>query len=327
MTDASKSRPRWRTALFAALLLAGLVVAVLHFGDLKRFAEMARRAEPIWLAAAFGLQGATYLFLALGWSAVLDKAKAPQPLRRLMPIALAKLFVDQVVPAAGMGGNVLLVDRLIALGAPRAAAVSTLLISVLGYFAAYAVLALAMMVALWLHHAASAAVVGPLTAFLLVALAIPSLWLWLWRRGERPLPHWMERFPPLARLMEIVGQAPEELVRDRALIARVAGWNAMIVIADAATLAACLHALGGPMLPLTAFIALMAANIAVTLAPLPLGLGSFEASCTATQAMLGVPVAAALAATLLLRILTLWLPLLPGLWLMRRTGQRRRKRR
>jgi hypothetical protein len=34
----------------------------------------------------------------------------------------------------------------------------------------------------------------------------------------------------------------------------------------------------------------MMANIAVTLAPLSLGLGSFEATCTATHAMLGVRV-------------------------------------
>ncbi len=313
--------------LFAGAVLAGLVVVVLHFGDLRRFAEMARAADPAWLIAALVLQGATYAFLALGWSAVLDKAGAPQPLRQLLPIAFAKLFVDQVVPAAGVGGNVLLVDRLMALGTPRGAAVSALLISVLGYYADYGVMALAMLMALWLHHEATALVVGPVTAFLLVALAIPSLWLWLWRRGERPLPHWMERFPPLARLMEIVGQAPAELVRDRRLIARVATWNGLIVLADAATLATCLHALGGPLTPVTAFIALMAANIAVTLAPLPLGLGSFEATCTATQAMLGVPVAAALAATLLLRTLTLWLPLLPGLWLMPRTVDRGKGRR
>ncbi|MGZ3268583.1 MAG: lysylphosphatidylglycerol synthase transmembrane domain-containing protein [Croceibacterium sp.] len=316
----------WRTAPFAAVVLAGLVAVVLHLSDLERFAEMARRAEPFWLLAGFAFQFATYAFLALGWQAVLRRAGSPQLLRRLLPIALCKLFVDQVVPAAGMGGNVLLVDRLRALGAPRGTAVSTLLVSILGYYAAYAALALAMMVALWLHHAATALVVGPVTAFLLVTLAIPSLYLWTWKRGARPLPRLLERFPPLARLLATVSQAPPELVGDRPLIARVAMWNGLIVVADAATLAVCLHALGGPLLPLTAFIAVMAAAIAVTLAPLPMGLGSFEATCTATLAMLGVPVAAALAATLLLRMLTLWLPLLPGLWLMRRAGHRGRKR-
>lgn len=314
---------RWRAVLIVAVVLAGLVAVVLHGGDFRRFAEMVRRAEPSWMLAAFGFQFTTYVFLALGWQAVLRRAGSPQPLRRLIPIAFSKLFVDQVVPAAGMGGNVLLVDRLITLGTTRETAVSTLLVSVLGYYAAYAVLALLMMVALWLHHAATAVVVWPVTAFLLVTMAIPSLWLWLWKRGERPLPRWMERLPPLARLMDIVGRAPADLVGDRQLIAQVAVWNGLIVFADGATLATCLHALGGPLLPVTAFVAVMAAAIAVTLAPLPMGLGSFEATCTATLAMLDVPVAAALAATLLLRMLTLWLPLLPGMWLIRRADHRR----
>jgi uncharacterized protein (TIRG00374 family) len=313
-------RHRWRTALFAAAVLAALVAVVLHFGDLRRFVDMARKAQPAWMIAAVGLQATTYLFLALGWSAVLDKAGAPLPLWRLFRIAILKLFIDQVVPAAGMSGNVLLVERLRARGTPKGAAMSTLLVSVIGFYAAYAVLALAMMVALWLQHEAKVIIVGPVTAFLVVAVAVPALWLWLWRRGEGAMPRWMEGIKPLARLMEIVGQAPKELVYDRWLVARVAFWNGLIFIADAATLAVCLRALGGPFLPLPGFIALMAASIAVTLAPLPMGLGSFEATCTATLAMLGVPAAAALAATLLLRMLTLWLPLLPGLWLMRRAG-------
>jgi uncharacterized membrane protein YbhN (UPF0104 family) len=59
------------------------------------------------------------------------------------------------------------------------------------------------------------------------------------------------------------------------------------------------------------------ASIVVTLGPLPLGLGSFEATSTATLHLLGVPVEAAFAGTMLLRLLTLWLPLIPGMILMR----------
>jgi hypothetical protein len=49
---------------------------------------------------------------------------------------LGKLFADHVIPSAGIGGNVLLIDRLTALGAPRGAAVATLLVSLIGYYAA-----------------------------------------------------------------------------------------------------------------------------------------------------------------------------------------------
>jgi len=50
----------------------------------------------------------------------------------------------------------------------------------------------------------------------------------------------------------------------------------------------------------------------------PLGLGTFEATCVAMLRTLGVLLEAALTATLLLRGFTLWLPMLPGLLLARR---------
>jgi glycosyltransferase 2 family protein len=52
--------------------------------------------------------------------------------------------------------------------------------------------------------------------------------------------------------------------------------------------------------------------------PIPLGLGTFETACVGMLALLGVAIESALTATLLLRGLTFWLPMVPGLWLARR---------
>ena len=49
-----------------------------------------------------------------------------------------------------------------------------------------------------------------------------------------------------------------------------------------------------------------------------LGLGTFEAGTTGMLTLLGMPVEAALSATILLRGLTFWLPMLPGVWITRR---------
>ncbi len=321
MADPGESRKQHdvgRTGWLVGLIaIAGLIGAVLHFGEIERFAAMLRRAEPFWLLAALALQGSTYVAVSAGWNLVLARAGAPRPLRRLLPVALAKLFADQALPGAGMGGNVVLVARLTALGVPRSAAVAALLVSLVGYYAAYALLVLFMLLVLWLHGRATPLLVGLVTAFLLVALAIPSIALWLRARGSRPLPAWIERLGPIRKLLEIMGEAPRDLVADRRLIARVAGCNALVFLADSLTLAACLCALGEPLLPASAFIALMTASIVATLGPIPMGLGSFEATSTAMLGMLGVPIEPALAATLLLRGLTLWLPLVPGMILLR----------
>ena len=124
-------------------------------------------------------------------------------------------------------------------------------------------------------------------------------------------------------MLAIIGEAPARLVHDRGLILRVSLWNGLIFVVDAGTLAACLCALGQPWHPFTAFIGLMIGSIAATLVPVPLGLGSFEASCIAMLTLLGVRIEPAMTATLLLRGLTLWLPLVLGLALIRRRHLRR----
>ena len=228
-----------------------------------------------------------------------------------------------MIPMAGMGGNMLLVDRLVALGAPRSAAVAVLLVSTTGFYAAYAVLAVATWGLLWLDGKATLPIDVVVALFLCVALAIPGSALWLRRRGRNPSPLALERFKFVRNFMHIIAEAPTALVGDRRLILRVAFLNGLVVAADATTLMICFRALGQPVSFETAFIAVMAASMVVTLGPLPLGLGSFEAGSTAMLHLLGVPLEAALAATLLLRGFTLWLPLLPGLFLLR-PGTRKR---
>lgn len=102
--------------LAIVLSVAGAIFVVVHFADLERFLRLLRQAQPIWLLAAVGLQALTYISVAMGWKQVLAKAENPRKLSSLLPIALSKLFADQAVPAAGMGGNLLLIDRLTRLG-------------------------------------------------------------------------------------------------------------------------------------------------------------------------------------------------------------------
>jgi len=314
----------WRNWFVGAIIAAALVGAVLHWGELRNFAGLLQRAEPGWLILAIALQLSTYVSVASGWQAVMLRAEGKRyPMRPLVRIALSKLFADQALPTAGMGGNVLLVDQLVALGATRGTAIAALLISLLGFYASYLLFALAALFLLWLQGEATPLMVGLVTSLVLVAIAIPALALWLRRRGDKPLPAAVENVRPIRQLLETVAQAPAELIHDRRLFFRVMLCNALVFGADIVTLYTCLWALGTAASLATALIAYMLAAIAVTLGPIPLGLGSFEVVCTSTLHLLGVPIEAALASTLLLRLLILWLPLVPGLVLMRRMLRRR----
>lgn len=315
----------WRRWLLGLLTAAALVWAIFHFGELAAFGQLLTRAQPLWLALALTLQALTYVSVAGGWGMVLARAGAPQKLCRLAPIALTKLFADQAMPTAGLGGNIVLIDQLARLGVPRGTAVAALIVSLIGYYAAYAVFAVAMLVLLWLHDHATPLMVGLVTTFLLVALAMPTLALWLRRRGSRPLPAVLERLGPIRILLDTLAQAPTDLIADRGLVARVALCNGLVFLLDAATLLACLLALGGGAAFSTAFIALIMASIVATLGPIPLGLGTFEATCTGTLHLLGVGLEQAFAATVLLRLLTLWAPMAPGMVLMHLGARRKPK--
>jgi Mg2+-importing ATPase len=70
--------------------------------------------------------------------------------------------------------------------------------------------------------------------------------------------------------------------------------------------------------PALVFASFMLSTLARTLGPVPGGLGIFEAASVASLKLAGVPIAAGLAATLLFRGLSYWLPMAPGILLARR---------
>lgn len=299
------------------MLIAGIVIAVLHWGDVKKFGLLVTQSKPLWLAAAALLQLATYIGLAAQWWLVLRRGRTPEEGGDLFRLTFAKHFADQVIPTAGVSGNVLLLDRLVSLGVPRANAVAALLLQIIAYYLSYALGALWVIVVLWWKSRMSVLLTAAVLVFLIVAAGIPALTLWLHRRGQGRLPWLLARWSKARRFFELVGEAPRELVRDPRLIGALTLLNGLVFIADAATMQACVFALGVHA-PLSAgYVAFMLASIAVILGPVPMGLGSFEAVSIAMLRLFGVPFEAALSATLLFRGFTLWLPLIPGGLLLR----------
>jgi glycosyltransferase 2 family protein len=307
----------WRRWFIALLLVAALVFAVLHWGDVTKFASLIGQARPIWLAGALLLQFATYVFLSIEWKLVLRAGGHKRAMRKLLPITISKLFADQVVPTAGMSGNVLLVDRLTAIDVPRRHAVAAVILAIIGYYLSYAICAIAAVVMLWRHGGASLFAVGIVGLFLAVAVAIPCAALWLQHKGRGAMPGWLTRFASMRELFEMIGEAPRELVRSPRLIGELALLNGAVFLIDAATMLVCLLAVSQPFSISAAYVPFIMASIVVTLGPIPLGLGSFEAVSVGMMRLLGVPFEAAVSATLLFRGFTLWLPLVAGGILMR----------
>jgi uncharacterized protein (TIRG00374 family) len=315
----------WRSWLLALLLVAGVVVAVLHWGDVEQFAALVAHAQPLWLLAAAGAQLLTYVALALQWREVLRAADCRAPFGKLLGLTVSKHFADQMVPTAGMSGNVVVVDRLQAIGASRPVALATLIITIIAYYASYGLVSFIALILLWVHGHSSWVVFGPIGASLGLSAAVPALALWLQRKGAEAIPRWLRRIRTVCELFEMIKEAPTRLVRSERLTAKCAALNGAVFALDGLTMQFCLFALGVHASFSTAFSAFIMASIVVTLGPIPMGLGSFEAVSIAMLRAMGVPFEAALSATLLFRGYTLWVPLLPGMIAARR--QLRRKSR
>jgi uncharacterized protein (TIRG00374 family) len=308
----------WRRWLLAGLIIGAVVVGALHWGDVKKFAELTAKAEPVWLAGALLLQFSTYVSLSAQWWLVLQKAGSGQPMLRLLPLTITKLFADQVVPTAGVSGNVLLVDRLKAIGVPREHAMAAIILAIIAYYLSYAagtVIAVAMLA---LRGKLSLLPLAVAALLLAIATGIPAAVLWLRDKGDDVLPGWLRRRESVREMFEMVGEAPRELVRDPKLIVELSLLNFAVFVADALTLLVCLFALGAQAPFDAAFVAFTMAAIVTLLGAVPLGLGSFEATSIATLRLMGVPFEAALSATLLYRGFALWLPLGLGAVLTKR---------
>ncbi len=305
----------WFTGL---LLLAGLILLVTHFGELQHFAQLLRQAEPAWLILALLLQAGTYTSVAAVWYITLRREGQRQTLASLIPVGVAKLFSDQAMPSGGVSGTAFFIAALQRRGVPPNLCMAILLLSLVSYYAAYLLAALASVLLLWFYHAISAWIIGVVVIFCSVAVGIPAAALWLRSLGNNELPAPLLRIPGVRQFMHNIANAPANLLRNPTLLLATVLLQAAVFLFDAATLWVMLQVVGEAVSFWVALPSFVLASMVATVAPIPLGLGTFEATCVSMLGVLGVPLEAALTATLLLRGFTLWLPMLPGMWLAKR---------
>jgi glycosyltransferase 2 family protein len=322
---APRSWRRSLTWLSGILILALVVLIAIKFSELERFAEIARNAQPIWLLAAFVLQALTYVCAAGVWQATLRRAGVRVRFSSIVPLGLAKLFTDQTLPTGGIGGAVLVVTGLERRGVPKRIGMAALLMGLISYYVAYVTAVIAALLILYSQRSLSHAMIVAAALFGFIAIAIPTIVLrarhWLGQKsGHGPtalIKKWLNRIPGLSALTSAFSKAPSDLLRSPLSLAVAIVLQIMVFTLDAGTLWVMLKATGVEASLAVAIAAFVMASLAATVAPMPLGLGTFEAVCVTMLHIQGLSVETALTATLLLRGFTFWLPMLPGLLLAR----------
>lgn len=303
--------------LVGGAMLGGVVAVALHWSEERELLQVAREAEPWWLAVALLLQAGTYLAQAGIWRGVARARGVKVPLALACRLSLAKLFIDQALPSAGISGTVLAAHALAQRGVGRGIVMAAMVIDGIAYYGAYA---LALLVALLVAAPTGTTRLLFLPGALLLALFSAAFGAAALLAAGRRVP-WkgkIRRIPLLGTVAALLAQSDAALVRSPALLARSVGLQLAVVLLDAATVLVLVYALGATAPPLRVFGSFMASSLLRTVSIIPGGLGVFEAASVVTLQQAGTSIPVALGATLLFRGLSFWLPMAPGLWFTRK---------
>jgi uncharacterized protein (TIRG00374 family) len=315
--DDSGRRKKWfhgANVLLGVVLLGVVVVVSQNLSEGQHFADLLHQARPEWLLVGVGAQLATYLASSAIWYRIARRHSQQRiGFWNFFALGFAKLFVDQVVPSAGIGGTIVVVRGLRKRGLSRPLATAAVLVDLVAFYVGQGLAVIAALVAVLVDPVGSGWIVAAGVVFLVIASVVPGLIFWVNHKGARSVPRVLRRIEAVRRFLATLAAAPKSVVRDVPLTLECSAWQLAVILLDAATLGAMLYGLG--LHP--SFAAVLAAHVlasaVASLGVLPAGLGVFEATSIATLRLLNVPLEAALAATMLSRGLMLWIPLVPGL--------------
>jgi uncharacterized membrane protein YbhN (UPF0104 family) len=293
---------RIRQILCLLPLLLVTVVAVRHRSVLvEGFGHLAHAQWP-WLVAAAGATCLTWVAAALTRQGAVVE---PLPKRRLLATQFAAGAANHLLPT-GLGASAVNLRFMTVCGVPLARSSAALALYLLaesiGRLGLLAVLFIAFPGALRLGTLLPEGALGPLLLALAAVLAVAAGVLACVRRLRTAV---------FSFLRTALGEARSVHTRPARALALWGGSLAFPAL-QAAGLAAVGQALGLPVPPLHMALAYLAATVAVALVPTPGGIGSVEAALVVALVAAGGPLAVATAVVLAYRIITVWLPLLPG---------------
>ncbi|MFI2192528.1 YbhN family protein [Streptomyces coeruleorubidus] len=293
---------RLRQILCLLPLLLVTVVAVRHRPVLAEGFAHLGNAEWPWLLAAVGATCLTWVAAACTrQGAVVERL----PRRRLLATQFAAGAANHLLPT-GLGASAVNLRFMTVCGLPLARSSAALALYLLaesvGRVALLGVLFVAFPDALRLGTLVPQTAFGPLLAgagvVFVIAVAVPAL-----------VPR--VRSAVLSFLRTALGEARSVHTRPARALALWGGSFAFPAL-QATVLVLVGRAMGLDVPPAHMAVAYLAATVAVALVPTPGGIGSVEAALVMALVAAGGPAAVATAVVLAFRVITVWLPLLPG---------------
>ncbi|NTW13618.1 MAG: flippase-like domain-containing protein [Candidatus Moranbacteria bacterium] len=317
-TESGLSKLPIAPLLTSFIVIFGISVALFErFGDFGLLLGIFREAEPWWLVAAVAFQVLTYVSAGEVWNVAMRAAGRPLRKGILARLAIERMTIDQFMPSAGIAGHLGTLQALRHFGVTFSVAMEAIFVDLISHFVAYVAAAIAAFVLLSMQHEITPVVMLTLGAFAVIASVMLTTTVLFLRNRDlvRIIPSWISKRKRIARLLAIVSQISTERILDRNVSVKSVFFQSCIFILDGVTLWASLRAVGEYADPAVCFASLVIALVAGTVLFIPGGVGVFEVGSVTTLVGLGVSFEGALAGTLLFRGLSLWIPLIPGVFL------------
>ena len=305
---AQVTRVRPRTLL--ALVAFGFAVQLLlpQVGEFHQTVEAVTHARWWWMVGAVGAAAATYVFAAFAQRGAVERRL------RLYPLTLVQVgcsFVNRVTPAGtgGLGLNERYLERA---GLPRTSAVAAIGLNALAGAVIHA-LGVAIAIAALGQSGIGGAplprgygvLVAVVIGFTVVGIVLLSP---LRRRIAGP-------FRRAARDLVRVVRRPLQATE-------LFAGNAGVTFGNAVALAACLAAFHAHAGFLKVIVVYLGGSAVASVSPTPGALGAVEAALVAGLTGVGVAAGPAVAGVLAFRLVTFWVPTLPGFFAFRAVRRR-----
>jgi phosphatidylglycerol lysyltransferase len=296
----------YRTPLIALIVVAVLAMFVSQkHAEVARIGVTIRSANPIWVGLALATNLLVVAMAGLSYRVVLGKLGHTQPWAWLANLHLKRHLVGTVTPVGGPASIYVFVRTLGTRGIETPDALFAAAIRSLSGYCAFMLLVAPVLLLTrpaWYIMAAGAGLL-----LLMATLAMTMLLL----LRESCNPGWLiGRLHPKLNAFVLNARSHRLLPRDFLVPFSLAVVHNLLGVL---TLYLCLLAVGYQGALTTAIVGYAIGNLFTMVAPVFAGIGVVEVTMAVALQHLGVPVAAAIAATLLFRFADLWFPFLLGL--------------
>lgn len=300
-TIARIKRINIRAALYMVILLLLMIAVVPRIGELKNGISALADANMRWILVAATGAILTYFAASFTYTVL---ARVPLSYFKTLAVQIAASFANRLIPS-GVGGLSLNVDYLFKNGHKAAEAASVTAANSVAAFVSYVLLLVcALTVSKTSPTQLFAGKSVPVWIIIIVISLVVAVAAILWNRKKLRskikkllLDAWVNileyRHEPFRIILAVVGAA-------------------LVTIFYVTALFASAHAIGLDVTPLQAFVAYTIGMLIGAAVPTPGGLGGVDAGLYAGLIAFNFDPGLAFTAVLIYRMMTFWLPILPG---------------